>query len=257
MAKLPFEFIDFKEETFSDYVSRYDIELSSFLSEFEDNTEALFVDYEINNFTYHKDELSEFIKNIDLSSESREEYLQFLKNRVQYFNDKNDNEIELFESDKHKEYSFYYNFLKNRRASVFKILEFLESKKEPITFDKKENENISKSASNDNKKDITSMPWFIVGLLFAENKLEEYIEIKSNRELAFKNGFSAPKIAEKLGNVGFQKYILGAISNYDSDKNIFNSLVKMEKIIKYCNDYKIEICDFFMEKYHKKQQKTK
>lgn len=173
MAKLPFEFIDFKEETFSDYVSRYDIELSNFLSEFEDNTEALFVDYEINNFTYHKDELSEFIKNIDLSSESREEYLQFLKNRVQYFNDKNDNEIELFESDKHKEYSFYYNFLKNRRASVFKILEFLESKKEPITFDKKENENISKSASNDNKKDITSMPWFIVGLNIANGEIHK------------------------------------------------------------------------------------
>lgn len=176
MAKLPFEFIDFKEETFSDYVSRYDIELSNFLSEFEDNTEALFVDYEINNFTYHKDELAEFIRNIDFSSESREEYLQFLKNRVGYFNDKNDkndNEIELFESDKYKEYSYYYNFLKNRRASVFKILEFLESKKEPITFDKKENENILKSTSNDKNNDFTKKPWFIVGLSDAKGDLDK------------------------------------------------------------------------------------
>ena len=33
-------------ENFSDYVSRYEIELSNFLSKFEDNTESLFIDYQ-------------------------------------------------------------------------------------------------------------------------------------------------------------------------------------------------------------------
>lgn len=230
MAKLPFEFIDFKEETFSDYVSRYDIELSNFLSEFEDNTEALFVDDQINNFTYHKNELSEFIKNIDLSSESREEYLQFLKNRVEYFNDKNDNEIELFESDKHKEYSYYYNFLKNRRASVFKILEFLESKKEPITFNKKENENILKSTSNDNKKDITSMPWFIVGLHIANGEIEAL----------HKKGFTQEKIALKIGlHIDYRNHISQSIGKTQSKSkksslNIFDFDWKIKFIYEYC-----------------------
>lgn len=230
MAKLPFEFIDFKEETFSDYVSRYDIELSNFLSEFEDNTEALFVDDQINNFTYHKDELSEFIKNIDLSSESREEYLQFLKNRVEYFNDKNDNEIELFESDKHKEYSYYYNFLKNRRASVFKILEFLESKKEPITFDKKENGNISKSTSNDKIKDFTSMPWFIVGLHIANGEIESL----------HKKGFTQKKIALEIGlHIDYRNHISQSIGkteskNKKSSLNVFDFDWKIKFIHDYC-----------------------
>ncbi len=243
MAKLPFEFIDFKEETFSDYVSRYDIELSNFLSEFEDNTEALFVDDQINNFTYHKDELSEFIKNIDLSSESREEYLQFLKNRVEYFNDKNDNEIELFESDKHKEYSYYYNFLKNRRASVFKILEFLESKKEPITFDKKENENILKSTSNDNKKDITSMPWFIVGKNIANGEIQKLVN----------NKLSNGKIAEELGlKYSDSPYISKSklfrpCRGEKSRNNIFNYPEKIIEIYNHCINNGITVVPEFEE----------
>lgn len=238
-----YEFFDLTMETFSDYVSRYDIELNSFLSEFEDNTEALFVDYEINNFTYHKDELSEFIKNIDLSSESREEYLQFLKNRVQYFNDKNDNEIELFESDKHKEYSFYYNFLKNRRASVFKILEFLESKKEPITFDKKENGNISKSASNDKNNDFTKKAWFIVGKNIANGKIQELV----NKKLS--NG----KIAEELGlkysdgpHVALSK-LFRPCRGEKSRNNIFNYPEKITEIYNHCINNGITVVPEFEE----------
>lgn len=46
MAINLYEFFDLTMETSSDYVSRYDIELNTFLREFEDNTEALFIDYQ-------------------------------------------------------------------------------------------------------------------------------------------------------------------------------------------------------------------
>lgn len=246
MAKIPFEFIDFKEETFSDYVSRYDIELSSFLSEFEDNTEALFVDDQINNFTYHKDELAEFIRNIDFSSESREEYLQFLKNRVGYFNDKNDkndNEIELFESDKYKEYSYYYNFLKNRRASVFKILEFLKNKKEPITFDQKENGNISKSTSNDKNNDFTKKAWFIVGKNIANGKIQELVNKKLSKgkiaeELGLKYS-DAPHISKSM--------LFRPCRDEKSRNNIFNYPEKITEIYNHCINNGITVVPEFEE----------
>ena len=104
MASIPYQFIEFNKENFSDYISRYDVELNLFLKEFEDNTEALFIDYQINNYTYHKKELSEFIRNIDFTSECRNEYLQFLENRVLFSNDQSCNEekTEIFENEEYK-----------------------------------------------------------------------------------------------------------------------------------------------------------
>ena len=77
--------------------------------------------------------------------------------------------------------------------------------------------NLEITSSKNTKNNYTENLWFKVGLLFAENKLEEYIEIKSNGELNLKDGFTVPKIAEKLGDKSFQKYILGSISNYSID----------------------------------------
>lgn len=240
MASKPHEFIEFKEETYTDYVSRYDIELNRFLSDFEDNTEALFIDYQISNFTYHKNELLEFIKNIDFNSESRNEYLDFLKNRVLFSNIEIEIENDLCESEEHAEYLFYYNFLVNRRASVSKILEFLEGRKELIS---NSSEASSLYKSSEKVKDNTKMPWFIVGLNFANGEIQKLVA----KDIA--NG----KITEGLG----LKYSDGAYISKSklfipckgekSRNNVFNYPEKITEIYNYCINNGINVIPEFEE----------
>ncbi len=232
MASIPYQFIEFNKENFSDYISRYDVELNLFLKEFEDNTEALFIDYQINNYTYHKKELSEFIRNIDFTSESRNEYLQFLENRVLFSNDQSCNEekTEIFENEEYKKYSFYHKFLVEKRSSVFKILEFLESKKELLIFDKKENFSNSKITSNANKKEITLMPWFIVGVNIANGEIQKYDKEKLS------NGRIAENLGLKYSDGPYisKSKLLIPCRGERSRNNIFNYPDKIKEIYIYC-----------------------
>lgn len=91
-----YELLGLTMEKFSDFVSRYDFELNSFLSEFEDNTESLFIDYQKSylkkmnqdiiegiNKLDSNDPQSEFVFNIyekKLSTNRR--ILEFLDNRL-------------------------------------------------------------------------------------------------------------------------------------------------------------------------------
>lgn len=242
MAINLYEFFDLTMETYTDYVSRYDIELNRFLSDFEDNTEALFIDYQISNFTYHKNELLEFIKNIDFNSESRNEYLDFLKNRVLFSNieNENENENDLYESEEYAEYLFYYNFLVNRRASVFKILEFLEGRKELIS---NSSEVSSLYKSSEKVKDNTKMAWFIVGLNFANGEIQKLVA----KDIA--NG----KITEGLGlkysdgNYISKSKLFIECRGEKSRNNIFNYPKKINEIYNYCINNGINVIPEFEE----------
>ena len=142
MAINLYEFFDLTSENFSDYVSRYDIELSNFLSKFEDNTESLFIDYQK---VYLKKMTQAIIQSI--------------------------NEIDSNDPDG----EFVFDYLEKKLSTNRRILEFLDNRINSTqnVIDIEQNGNISKSASNDNKKDITSMPWFIVGLSDAKGDLDK------------------------------------------------------------------------------------
>lgn len=142
MAINLYEFFDLTSENFSDYVSRYDIELSNFLSKFEDNTESLFIDYQK---VYLKKMTQAIIQSI--------------------------NEIDSNDPDG----EFIFDYLEKKLSTNRRILEFLDNRMNTPqnVIDIEQNGNISKSASNDNKKDITSMPWFIVGLNIANGEIHK------------------------------------------------------------------------------------
>lgn len=203
MAITLYEFFDLTRENFSDYVSRYDIELSNFLSKFEDNTESLFIDYQK---VYLKKMTQAIIQSI--------------------------NEIDSNDPDG----EFVFEYLQKKLSTNRRILEFLDDRLNAPknVIDKKENENISKSASIDNKKDFTLMPWFIVGLNIANGKVFEL----------YNEGLTYTDIALKLGSEKDVNINHGHISSSfrmepskDGNKyslNLFDFDWKIEFIHNYC-----------------------
>lgn len=103
---------------------------------------------------------------------------------------------------------------------------------------------------NEQKKDIKDNKWFIVGLLFATGKLEKYYLENKN---GMKPEYSAPSIAKELGDPNYHKYILATMNNYNTDKNIYCKNTKIKQIFKHCTDNKIEMVQFFIDKYNNLQ----
>ena len=94
---------------------------------------------------------------------------------------------------------------------------------------------------------------FKIGLLFATGEMNNYFSVTSHGKTVMKEGYSAPKIAEKIGNNGYNKWILATINNYAIDnvngnKNIFNSVDMMTKIIDHCNINNIKIDPYFISR---------
>lgn len=94
---------------------------------------------------------------------------------------------------------------------------------------------------------------FKVGLLFATGKMNKYFTLNSNNETVMKVGYSAGKIANELKNGIYNKWILATINNYPTDnvngnKNVFNSLDMMTKIINHCEAEKIEVAPYFISR---------
>lgn len=94
---------------------------------------------------------------------------------------------------------------------------------------------------------------FKVGLLFASGKMEKYYSINNKNKTIFKDKYTAPKIANEIGFSNYNKYILATINNYSKEKsngnkNIFNSLDKMTKIIEHCKENDIEVTPYFLER---------
>ncbi|EOG6896702.1 hypothetical protein ACLH3T_002068 [Flavobacterium psychrophilum] len=91
---------------------------------------------------------------------------------------------------------------------------------------------------------------FKVGLFFATGEMNKYFTIKNNNEMDSKNGLVSLKIAKELGNPSFEKWILASKNNYppknpNGNKNIFNNLDMMTKIIEHCETNNIPVDPYF------------
>ncbi|WKL43800.1 hypothetical protein [Flavobacterium sp. ZE23DGlu08] len=94
---------------------------------------------------------------------------------------------------------------------------------------------------------------FKVGLLFAKGELNKYFTVNAKKTTVMNEGYSAPKIANELGNVSFNKWVLATINNYPTDnvngnKNVFNSLEMMTKIIDHCKANNLAIDPYFINR---------
>jgi hypothetical protein len=90
---------------------------------------------------------------------------------------------------------------------------------------------------------------FKVGLLFAKGEMNKYFTVNSKNSTVMNSEYTAPKIAKELGNDRYNKYILASINNYtdkeNGNKNIFNSLDMMTKIISHCKTENIPVDTYF------------
>lgn len=108
------------------------------------------------------------------------------------------------------------------------------------------------TSNNTSKKHYTENLWFEVGKLLAEGKIQEYL--KDNPKISFKN------IAIHFGNKSYEIYIKATLQGYiksNTDKNIYLHIEKMENIIKYCEENKIDVCQDFIDKYNELLHKLK
>lgn len=117
----------------------------------------------------------------------------------------------------------------------------------------KSNEQLQQSNQEKPDEVYKTQNLFKVGLLFAKGELYKYFTVNASGETVMKNEFSAPKIANDLGNESYNKWILASINNYPPDnpngnKNIFNSLDMMNKIISHCEAEKTPVDPYFKER---------
>jgi hypothetical protein len=212
--------------TLSDYKANYQANLDIFIKGYEDNTESIFLQNELEKYN----NLLEILINHKATS---------ISNGFQKFGFQTLGE--------------YYNSLelKNIGIDIEKPENYITSTKRIIAFITEEIDSESVSVKTIKKVGDTkykSTIWFKVGLLFAKGDLNKYY---NKNKKGFKGGFSALKVAEELGNETYEKNILATVNNYPKDnsnaaKNIYNSKDKMDKIIKHCNDYNIVIDEYFL-----------
>ena len=109
--------------------------------------------------------------------------------------------------------------------------------------------------SNENKKldiqtkspktDYKTTNWFIVGLAFANGKMDELVEMSKKEK---NNTVNFLFITRKMGDDSHRPYISQSYANYKvTDKNIFSDLSKINKIINHCKVNNIEIKDSFFK----------
>lgn len=212
MAINLYEFFDLTSENFSDYVSRYDIELSNFLSKFEDNTESLFIDYQK---VYLKKMTQAIIQSI--------------------------NEIDSNDPDG----EFIFDYLEKKLSTNRRILEFLDNRMNTPqnVIDIEQNGNISKSTSNDKNNDFTKKAWFIVGKNIANGKIQELVNKKlSKGKIAEELGLKytdAPHISKSM--------LFRPCRDEKSRNNIFNYPEKITEIYNHCINNGITVVPEFEE----------
>ncbi len=132
---------------------------------------------------------------------------------------------------------------------------FLESKrksiKEQLKIDRLKNKQNPPQQTETSKPDMVykNQYLFKVGLLFATGEMNKYFTVNSIHATVMNSNYTAPKIAKELGNDSYNKYILASINNYtdkeNGNKNIFNSLDMMTKIILHCETENIPVDAYF------------
>lgn len=134
--------------------------------------------------------------------------------------------------DLHKEYYLYLLFIERN-----KILKYLDELIEDFGL---KNESSIEAYKN--------TIWFKVGVLLASGKMDKYYKITKDGGLYFNPAFTSPRVAEDLGDIKYDKYILATIKNYQGDKNIFNYRDKMMKIITHCEEQNISVIPYFTKR---------
>lgn len=203
-----------------------------------------------------KDEYLEFFENLNNNKITESGMIKFIKSHESIL------ELETLIRDTDK---FIDNYIVGMALNNWQGFQFDEAFKRPlseesfITFKElvlsKIEELKSKDASGKlkTKNDFTQRAWFKTGLLFAEWKeLEKFITVNGVDAFVFKEGFTAPKVAEELKDKSLEKYILGTVNGYKTDKNIFRDSKKIEIIHNHCEENKIIVCDYFINKYNEK-----
>lgn len=87
--------------------------------------------------------------------------------------------------------------------------------------------------------------WFKTGLLFAKGEMEKYYSANGK---AMRSDYTAGKIADEVDFPKGEKYILGTLQGYKTDKNIYNSRDKMLFILDHCENENIKPHQSFLEK---------
>lgn len=250
--------------TLKDYKGTYESKLKAFLADYEDNSEKYFFQLEfaeyleyynslINISALIKEQLNQNTKEIVISSVKANElkrinslaYDNIMARKI--FKVKHSGPPEfLFEGIPPSQLIVDSGKLENHISSANAIMEFISNQPNGHS------ENIDIEKVNPANSSDENKIWFKVGLLFANGTMEKYYNVNDKGVLSFKDNFTVPKIAKELGNVKYNKYILGTIQNYsiknNGDKNIFNSRDKMEKIIAYCKQRRIDIIPYFIDR---------
>ncbi|MFH4969326.1 hypothetical protein V8G61_14065 [Gaetbulibacter sp. M240] len=95
--------------------------------------------------------------------------------------------------------------------------------------------------------------WFKVGVKLASGQMAKYYTVDSKGIMHLKYSYTAPRVAEELGDKKWEKDVLATLKNYgpessNANKNIFNSRDKMIKIIDYCKEKGIPVISHFTDR---------
>lgn len=162
-------------------------------------------------------------------------------------------------------YSAYYN-IEFEYSFDFMIHEFLELRlineiKKTVIISKN---NETFKISSKNNKLFKEDNYFVIGLLIAKGDLElrENYNIDGNsfiyKNIAYNSANSvATEISEEIGikRTSIRPILSATLSNSNritENRNIFdlNKFDKIENIVKYCKENKIDMTDYFLEKYN-------
>ena len=209
-----FTFLKLYKPTFKDYESNYFNELDFFLSEYEDNTELLFIKLQKSKVETKLSYTAEFVKNLTE-------------------NDFNQNEIlDLFQA---------------QIATSDKIKSFLEQRKKEIETNFEVEPQTNPAPENEQNK-----MYFKVGLLFAQKKIFSKITtvngFKTTKYHYENEVFDNPTQLSKRLKLTRQ-FINDSFTGANTNHNIFNNLKQLKNIVDYCNENTITIDIEFLDKY--------
>ncbi len=186
----------------------------------------------------------------------KEKYTKLLNNYLREYEDNNEKTFVELQIERWKNFgneflnkeghTFNKYQIEKLRASRTLITEYLENKLQNLNSKKIESD--PKEKLNINDTEIEKLKFDIL-LNFANGKIYEL----------HKEGISHPKKAKAIfmDDVNIKKsiqYIKCTYTNnkkdfYNSNKNLYNNSLLIDKVMKYCNKNNVEICnDFFLNK---------
>ncbi|GAA4292716.1 hypothetical protein [Aestuariibaculum suncheonense] len=209
-------------KSLKNYINTYTSRLDKYLDDYEDNTESLFLLKDFDTFNETLEILNTYKTN------SKSFGFQTLKDHF---------DISILENS-----GFDLDKVDNHIASINRILDFIKQKQEFIVSVKAQN-------GETYKEEI----WFKVGVMLASGEMSQYYTVNSDGIMRLKNSYTAPLVAEELGDKNWQKVVLGTLKNYspentNANKNIFNSRDKMMKIINHCKEKGIPVISHFTDR---------